>query len=388
MQGTLVEAMHPESAEIALPQFDAVGLARRAALPAAIVVAGVAALILVQGKLGVIADAFHRALDADWRWVAAGAAFELLSFVGYVALMWLVAGRATPRIDLRRAVEVTLGGAAATRLLPTAGVGGAALTLWTFRRAGMNKRESMRTLLTFLVVLYAVFLGAIVVSGAVTAAGGEGPLTLSAIPAAIAATGFAVVLVLGLRRRRARANGIPDADRDPAAVERVGSPATDTTNPGAGRVRRGALVLGDATADAIGLLRARDPRLLGALAWWTFDAAVLWAMLTAFGAANAIAVVALAYFVGQVGNALPIPGAVSGGMVGVLLAFGVQADLAVVAVLAYRAIAIWLPAPIGLLALASLRRTIARWSHEQAGETVVDGQRADRRPLGRPRVAA
>ena len=388
MQGTLVEAMHPESAEIALPQFDAVGLARRAALPAAIVVAGVAALILVQGKLGVIADAFHRALDADWRWVAAGAAFELLSFVGYVALMWLVAGRATPRIDLRRAVEVTLGGAAATRLLPTAGVGGAALTLWTFRRAGMNKRESMRTLLTFLVVLYAVFLGAIVVSGAVTAAGGEGPLTLSAIPAAIAATGFAVVLVLGLRRRRARANGIPDADRDPAAVERVGSPATDTTNPGAGRVRRGALVLGDATADAIGLLRARDPRLLGALAWWTFDAAVLWAMLSAFGAANAIAVVALAYFVGQVGNALPIPGAVSGGMVGVLLAFGVQADLAVVAVLAYRAIAIWLPAPIGLLALASLRRTIARWSHEQAGETVVDGQRADRRPLGRPRVAA
>ncbi len=388
MQGTLVDAMHPESAEIALPQFDAVGLARRAALPAAIVVAGVATLILVQGKLGVIADAFHRALDADWRWVAAGAAFELLSFVGYVALMWLVAGRATPRIDLRRAVEVTLGGAAATRLLPTAGVGGAALTLWTFRRAGMNKRESMRTLLTFLVVLYAVFLGAIVVSGAVTAAGGEGPLTLSAIPAAIAATGFAVVLVLGLRRRRARANGIPDADRDPAAVERVGSPATDTTNPGAGRVRRGALVLGDATADAIGLLRARDPRLLGALAWWTFDAAVLWAMLSAFGAANAIAVVALAYFVGQVGNALPIPGAVSGGMVGVLLAFGVQADLAVVAVLAYRAIAIWLPAPIGLLALASLRRTIARWSHEQAGETVVDGQRADRRPLGRPRVAA
>ena len=388
MQGTLVDAMHPESAEIALPQFDPVGLARRAALPAAIVVAGVATLILVQGKLGVIADAFHRALDADWRWVAAGAAFELLSFAGYVALMWLVAGRATARIDLRRAVEVTLGGAAATRLLPTAGVGGAALTLWTFRRAGMNKRASMRTLLTFLVVLYAVFLGAIVVSGAVSAAGGEGPLTLSAIPAAIAATGFAVVLVLGLRRRRARANGIADADRDPAAVERVGTPMTGTTNPGAGRVRRGALVLGDATADAIGLLRTRDPRLLGALAWWTFDAAVLWAMLSAFGAANAIAVVALAYFVGQVGNALPIPGAVSGGMVGVLLAFGVQADLAVVAVLAYRAIAIWLPAPIGLLALASLRRTIARWSHEQAGETVVDGQRADRRPLGRPRVAA
>jgi hypothetical protein len=35
-------------------------------------------------------------------------------------------------------------------------------------------------------------------------------------------------------------------------------------------------------------------------------------------------------------------------------------------VLAYRAIAIWLPAPIGLVALGSLRRTMARWSDEDA----------------------
>ena len=57
-----------------------------------------------------------------------------------------------------------------------------------------------------------------------------------------------------------------------------------------------------------------------------FDAAVLWAMLQAFGAAPAFAVVVLAYFVGQVGNTLPIPGAVSGGMAGVLIACGVPAD--------------------------------------------------------------
>jgi uncharacterized membrane protein YbhN (UPF0104 family) len=358
--------MHPDSAELALPQVDVLGLARRAVVPAVVVVAAVVAFVLVQGRLGVLVDAFDRALNADWRWVAAGAALELLSFAGYVVLLWLVAGRATPRIDLRRAVEITLGGAAATRLLPTAGVGGAALTLWVFRRAGMGKRESTRTLLTFLVLLYAVFLGAIAVSGAVTAAGGHGPLTLSAIPALIAATGFGIALALGLQRRGAPADAIPAG----------------------GRVRRGAAVLGDATADAMALLRARDARLLGAAAWWLFDAAVLWAMLSAFGAAHALAVVALAYFVGQVGNALPVPGAVSGGMVGVLLAFGVEADLAVVSVLAYRAIAIWLPAPIGLVALGGLRRTVSRWAHERAGETTVNGQLADRRPVGRPRVAA
>jgi uncharacterized membrane protein YbhN (UPF0104 family) len=53
---------------------------------------------------------------------------------------------------------------------------------------------------------------------------------------------------------------------------------------------------------------------------------------------------------------------VSGGLAGVLLAFGIDADVAIVSVLGYRAVAIWLPAPIGLAALASLRTTLARWS--------------------------
>jgi uncharacterized membrane protein YbhN (UPF0104 family) len=56
---------------------------------------------------------------------------------------------------------------------------------------------------------------------------------------------------------------------------------------------------------------------------------------------------------------------VSGGMVGVLLAFGVEAELALASVLAYRAVAIWLPAPIGLAALGGLRQTVAGWGGRQ-----------------------
>ena len=115
-------------------------------------------------------------------------------------------------------------------------------------------------------------------------------------------------------------------------------------------------------------VREADVRLLGAPLWWAFDAAVLYGMLNAFGAPPAIAVVVLGYFVGMVANTIPIPGAVSGGMVGVLLAFGVEADLALASVLSYRALAIWLPAPVGLAALGSLRRTVARWGAEEAGE--------------------
>jgi uncharacterized membrane protein YbhN (UPF0104 family) len=131
-------------------------------------------------------------------------------------------------------------------------------------------------------------------------------------------------------------------------------------------VLRAAGVFGEAMRHAVGHVRALDARLLGAVAWWGFDMAVLYAMLNAFGTPPPFQLVVLAYFLGQVGNTIPIPGAVSGGLVGALLAFGVSPDLAIVSVLAYRAIAIWIPAPVGLLALSALRRTIAGWGREDA----------------------
>ena len=153
------------------------------------------------------------------------------------------------------------------------------------------------------------------------------------MPAAAATTAIAVALGLGLR----------------------------TPTRGSTRVHAAARLIGEAVRDAFALLRTRDARLAGALAWWAFDAAVLGAMLQAFGGAPSPLVFVFAYFVGQAGNTVPIPGAVSGGIVGVLLAFGVDADTAIVSVLGYRSVAIWLPAPIGLVALTSLRRTLARW---------------------------
>jgi putative heme transporter len=328
--------------DILVPAFDVRALARRAAVPAALAAMAATAIVVAGGPLHAFAHALRRALDADPRWVIGGAVFELLSFAGYVALFWMVGSRATKRLGLRESTEVTLGGAAATRLLPTAGVGGAAMTLWALRRTGLGSRGATRTLLGFLVVLYSVFLAAIAVSGGLIALGlatGDGPLALSAIPAAAAALAILAALVLGARRPR---------------------------TPRAGRLHAAAEVFGAAVRDALAHVRSGDPRLLGALAWWTFDAAVLWAMLHAFGAPPPFAVVVLAYFVGQVGNTIPIPGAVSGGIVGVLVAFAVPADLALVSVLSYRAIAIWLPAPIGLVALGSLRRTMARWTEEDA----------------------
>jgi uncharacterized membrane protein YbhN (UPF0104 family) len=321
--------------------------------------------VVLGGPLQAFADALKRAVDADPRWVASAAAFELLSFGGYIALLWLVGRRASARLGLRETTQITLGGAAATRLLPTAGAGGAALTLWALRRSGLGTRGATRTLLTFLVLMYSIFLGSIAVTGTVLAVQGQ-PLALTALPAGLATLGMLLAVAAAWLR-----------------------PA------GTGRVQTAAAVLGAAVRDAIVHLRALDARLLGAVAWWGFDMAVLWAMLNAFGSPPAIELVVLAYFLGQVGNTLPIPGAVSGGLVGALLAFGVDADLAIVSVLSYRAIAIWVPAPIGLVALSALRKTIAAWGREDAPE-VVPGFVAepelrpvpcDRRVTWRPREA-
>jgi uncharacterized membrane protein YbhN (UPF0104 family) len=343
--------------DLTVPRLDVRALARRAALPAGAAAAAAVALVVAGGPLQAFADALGRALEADPAWVLGAAGFELASFGGYIALLWLVGSRATSRLDLRASTQITLGGAAATRLLPTAGVGGAALTLWAIRRTGLGTRDAARTLLTFLVLLYAVFLGGIAVAGGALALGlVDAPASpvLSGIPAAAATLGIALALLAATRAPEA----VPVPDGTRAARARA-------------RLADGAGVLGGAVRDAVGHLRAPDPRLLGAPAWWTFDAAVLWAMLQAFGAPPAFAVVVLAYFVGQVGNTIPIPGAVSGGMVGLLVAFGVEADLALVSVLAYRAIAIWLPAPIGLAALNPMRRTIAGWGRAEAPAAVA-----------------
>ena len=49
-----------------------------------------------------------------------------------------------------------------------------------------------------------------------------------------------------------------------------------------------------------------------------------------------------------------------------LLAFGVDPGTAVLAVLAYRAIAFWLPTLPGAIAYFQLRRTMGEWKAEQA----------------------
>ena len=288
-------------------------------------VVGLAALVLVltSGPGAELASAFERAANADWRWAALGVLFEALAFAGYATLFWHVAGRSSPDLGLRSSTEISLAGAAATRVLPTAGLGGIAVTLFALARRGLAPAHAVRTLLTFLILVYTVFMSALAITGLLLATGtvdGDGPLALMLAPAVFGSAVIVAALVLSRRDN----------------------------------------LFGRAVQDALRFARGADPRLLGALAWWGFDLAVLATTFQALGGGPAVGVLVLAYFTGMVGNTIPLPGLVAGGTIGALVAFGVAASVAVPAVLAYRAIALWMPAVLGSFALAGMRQSAQR----------------------------
>ena len=321
----------------------------RQALVAMVAMVAVAVLLALTGSpLGTFAAALERVAAADPLLVGLGVLAEVGSFAGYVALTWLVVGREAPRVTPAVSAHITLAGTAVNRLLPTAGLGGIGLTLWALRRAGLSKARATSTLLTFLVVLYTVFLGALLATGLAALGGsaGDAPawtgLGLTLLGGGAIAVGFLIGLLGPTRLAAARGGAAP------------------------GRVRGAAMTLAESVRGAAAVLRSGDPRLFGALAWWGFDLAVLAAAFAAFGDAPAAGVIALAYFAGIVANTIPVPGAVAGGMTGVLLLCGVPADLALPAVLAYRAISLWVPVPLGAAAMVGLQRTVRTWAAQDA----------------------
>lgn len=273
--------------------------------------------------------------DGRWLWVALG--LKAVSFLGHILLFRAVAGRGgRHRIGLRASTEITLAGHAATRLFASGGAGGVVLTAWALRRSGLERADVAARMTAFLVLLYSVYMGALVIGGIGLWTGvlaGPAPVGMTLVPAAFGALVIGVALLL----------------------------------PRFGRGRLGPV--GQGVRDALAMARRPSGGLAGALLWWAGDIAVLWACFEAFGDSPAVAVLVVAYFVGMMANTLPLPGGVGGvdgGMVAALAAFSVEPGLAVISVLAYRGFSFWLPILPGAVAWLSLRRTAAAWARADA----------------------
>jgi uncharacterized membrane protein YbhN (UPF0104 family) len=114
--------------------------------------------------------------------------------------------------------------------------------------------------------------------------------------------------------------------------------------------------------DTLRVLRERNWRLLGAVAYLLCDIAVLWACLRAVGTAPPLLAIVVGYQIGYLANLVPIPGGVGvleGGLLGALLLYGLPAAPTAAAVVLYHAIALWVPALGGTIGFVRLRGTVA-----------------------------
>jgi uncharacterized membrane protein YbhN (UPF0104 family) len=310
----------------------------RRAVTAAVGVAAIAGFIkFVVPQVSALGPTLHRLREADPKWLAFGVVLEALSLGGYIVLFRTVFSSGEARIGWRASYQITLAGVVATKLFAAAGAGGVALTVWALRASGLDARTVTRRVLAFEFVLYGVYVAAIIVGGLGLRSGlfaGSAPWTLTVAPAVLGAVAVAALLSV-------RALPMPKS-RPPWAVR-------------------------DALGITFALIGQRKPGLLGAIAYWGFDIAVLWACFHAFGQPPPVAVIVVAYFVGALANALPLPGGfggVEGGMIGVFLALGTSSSLAILAVLSYRLISFWLPTVPGAAAYLQLRRTVGQWRDE------------------------
>ncbi|HEY4897334.1 MAG TPA: flippase-like domain-containing protein [Solirubrobacteraceae bacterium] len=279
--------------------------------------------------------------DAKPAWVAAAVLMELLSCVGYVVLFDLVFGRLGRSISSR----LSLSELAVNSVVSVSGLAGIALGAWVLRSKGFSvERIAKRSVLIF-VLTSAVNVGAVILIGVPMwlglMPGSRNPL-LTLLPAAAALVTIIATIGLAAWARR----------------------AADGRSSKHSRMTVALTAIGGGVEDALGLIRARDWRLLGAVGYWLFDNLVLYACLAAFGHAPSFWVVAMAYLVGMLANSVPVPGgfiAVEGGLVGMLLLFGARpGSIVIAAVVIYRAVSLWIPAAIGSLAFVSLRREIGK----------------------------
>src|ERR671936_169184 len=281
-------------------------------------------------------------------------------FAAYVALFRGVVGEKVIHLEWGESYEITMAGLAATRLFSAGGAGGILLSYWALRKAGMERRQSVCRMVAFLVVLYSVYLAALVIFGVLLRThvlSGEAPLSGTLIPAALAAVAIVIGLLMTL---------VPDD-----VERRIERHTSGRFGAIAKRLATAPATLAQGTRTAITFVRHPSSGAMaigGAIGFWGANIAILWASFHAFDVSVPLGVVIQGFFLGMVANLIPLPGGVGGvdaGMIGAFVLFGLPSAEVFAAVLTYRVIAFWLPIPPGIIAFFQLRHTVQRWEPDR-----------------------
>ena len=307
---------------------------------AGLVVLGVlviALLLAVPGLKGV----GHALRHANLTWIWVAVAFEVFSNVGYELVVMLVFPEAPRRFAGRLAWAESAFGAAVS----IGGAGSIGLGAWVLHTLGIsNKAIAERSAALFLATS-GVNVIVLAVTGLATAAGvlsGPSNLLLTLVPGVVAVLALVFFLVLPTVAIRYESR---------LSSHRRMAIAVRTTAEGVRGAKR--------------ILFTTEWLTIGSWAYLLCDIAVLWFCLHALGQSPALAPLILAYQIGYMANAIPIPGGIGvldAGLVGMLVVYGVASTPAAAAEVAYHAIALWVPASIGTVGYLLLRRQIASGS--------------------------
>jgi uncharacterized membrane protein YbhN (UPF0104 family) len=308
------------------------------------VVALLAVLVIIALLTPGLDEVRSHLAEAAPGWIAIAVVFEALSFASYILMFKPIFCR---RMSWRSSWEIGGSELAVGSIVPASGAAGVAFGAWALRRGGMPTDQIARRSVAFLLIKSSVNFVAVAVVGTVMAIGLVGPhqsLLLTALPAALSVLLIALVAAVPM---------LGPGREPPADASKLGRAIAAT---------RRALIGGTSEAGAI--IRARDPLVLvGAIGYWAWDNAVLWATFHAVGASVPLSIILMGYLIGQLGGLLPIPGGIGGidgGLIGTLVVYGASASAAAAAVLLYRVILFWLPLLLGAVAFASLRRALAQ----------------------------
>ena len=264
-------------------------------------------------------------------WIAGAIILELLSAVGFVVFFKLVF--AAP-ISWRRSMPAALRALGARTILPAGGLIGPTVGAWSASTEKPSVAQLTRSTVTFVIITNAPAAIALAMLGTLLSLGlpgGPHDPALTLLPASLAAA-FLAASWLAAR------SATPHPARAPGTLRQTLTKSTSA--------------VGDGVSEARALVGARNWKLTGAVAYFAFDSAVLWAAFHAYGHTPPIPVIAMGYLIGSLAGALPIPaglGAVDGGLIGALALYGAPIAPAAAAVLLYRGISLALAAALGTL---------------------------------------
>jgi uncharacterized membrane protein YbhN (UPF0104 family) len=295
--------------------------------------------------VGLVPEAGKHLAQASAGWIALGVALELAACAAYAWLFDVVFSYGEYRSTPVRSSQIALGELGAFAVVPT-GIGGPVLRFWALMRGGMPFRVVIVRSVVQAPILNSPYILAAMVLGIGVATGvgpGNAPLAVALAPLGVVA---AAVALAG------------------AATWYVRTRRNQPRSELRGRAREVVQAIPDGLREVPGRLR-RPGSLLGAGGYWAGDCGVLVVAFQAAGGSAPIGVIILAYMLGQLGNALPLPGGVGGVeplILGVLTASGVDAGLGAAAVVLYRLVSLGIQAILGTAAVVTLVPALRRSS--------------------------